>query len=67
MPLYGVLAPWQIKAVETWINNGAKDIFNNSPSLLNYEPSTGGMLAYVNNTSGNRSNIITTSNIRITK
>ncbi len=54
MPLYDVLAPWQIKAVETWINNGAKDIFNNSPSLPNYEPSTGGVLAYVNNTSGAR-------------
>lgn len=54
MPLYDVLENWQIKAVETWINNGAKDIFGNTPSLPNYEPSTGGVLAYLNNTSGTR-------------
>ena len=54
MPLYDVLAPWQIKAVEDWINSGAKDIFDNSPSIPNYEPSTGGVLAYLNDTSGTR-------------
>lgn len=54
MPLYDVLAPWQIKAVEDWINNGAKDIFDKSPSIPNYEPSTGGVLAYLNDTSGIR-------------
>ncbi len=54
MPLYDVLAPWQINAVKNWINNGAKDIFDNSPSIPNYEPSTGGVLAYLNDTSGIR-------------
>ncbi|MGB1039629.1 MAG: hypothetical protein ACPGVD_02000 [Flavobacteriales bacterium] len=54
MPLYDVLKPWQVKAVEDWILNGAKDIFGNSPNIPNYEPSAGGILAYLNNTSGTR-------------
>lgn len=54
MPLYDVLGDWQIDAVENWILNGAKDIFGNSPTIPNYEPSTGGVLAYLNNFSGTR-------------
>lgn len=54
MPLYDVLAPWQIEAIENWILNGAKDIFGVSPNIPNYEPSTGGVLAYLNDSSGMR-------------
>ena len=54
MPLYDVLQSWQIKAVEKWIMDGAKDIFGNSSSVPNYEPSSAGMLAYLNNVSGTR-------------
>lgn len=54
MPLYDALADWQVESIENWILGGAKDIFGNSPSIPNYEPSTGGILAYLNNTSGTR-------------
>ncbi len=61
MPLYDVLDDWQIESVEKWILEGAKDIFGNSPSIPNYEPSTGGLLAYLNNTSGTRLDTVRTS------
>ena len=54
MPLYDVLADWQVKDIEKWILNGAKDIFGNSSNIPNLEPTTGGVLAYLNDTSGIR-------------
>lgn len=54
MPLYDVLPQNQIKHIETWILNGAKNVYDVAPNLPNLQPSTGGVLAYINDTSGLR-------------
>lgn len=46
MPLYDTLLPRQIELITNWIKNGAKDMFGNTPSLPNPEPSTFGIVAY---------------------
>jgi hypothetical protein len=64
MPLYDdPLTPRQVQLIRDWINNGAKDIFGNSPVLPNNEPTFFGILAYANDTMGmrldtNRDNIV---------
>jgi hypothetical protein len=54
MPLYDVMSENEIKQVETWILNGAKNVFDVNPNLPNLQPSSGGVLAYLNDTSGIR-------------
>jgi len=54
MPLYDQLTVAEIKAIETWIINGAKDVFGNSPLLPNAQPSTLGLIAYKGDTTGIR-------------
>lgn len=54
MPLYDTLAPWQIELINTWILNGAKDIFGNDPSVPNAEPAPFGMVAYLDDVNGMR-------------
>lgn len=46
MPLYDTLADWQIEMVKNWIANGAKDMFNNTPSMAPKLPSFYGIVAY---------------------
>ena len=40
--------------IENWILNGAKDIFDNSPVLPNFQPSPFGLLAFLGDTTGMR-------------
>lgn len=55
MPLYdNALSSQELKNLETWILNGAKDIFGNTPSIPDFQPTTGGFLAFLNDTSGIR-------------
>jgi hypothetical protein len=55
MPLYDdPLTSNQVTLIKDWINNGAKDIFGNSPLLPNSEPTFFGLLAYDTDTSGIR-------------
>ena len=54
MPLYDVLPQNQIKHIETWILNGAKNVFDVAPNLPDLQPTNGGVIAYINDTSGNR-------------
>lgn len=37
-----------IDNIRTWINNGAKDQFGNSPSNIDFTPQMGGLLVFVN-------------------
>jgi hypothetical protein len=37
-----------IENIRTWINNGAKDQFGNSPSNIDFTPQMGGLLVFVN-------------------
>lgn len=54
MPLYDTLYPHQIKKIEQWILEGAKDIFDNVPKMPNYQPSTFGLVAFKDDTTGIR-------------
>lgn len=54
MPLYDVMSDHEILQIEKWILNGAKDIFGVTPNVPDMQPSTGGVLAYLNDTSGMR-------------
>ncbi len=54
MPLYDVMSDHEVEQIETWILNGAKDVFDIAPNLPNLQPSSGGVLAYLNDTSGIR-------------
>lgn len=54
MPLYDTLAQWQIDAITTWINEGAKDIAGNIPEFADLQPFTAGYAAFLNDTTGVR-------------
>lgn len=54
MPLYDVMSEHEIEQIEQWILTGAKNVFDVAPSQPNLQPSTGGVLAYLNDTSGVR-------------
>ena len=54
MPLYDELTQGEIEAIETWILDGAKDVFGNSPAFPDMQPATFGVIAYEDNTSGLR-------------
>ncbi len=62
MPLYDqALNAGEMKIIEDWILNGAKDIFGNSHSIPNYQPTFFGLLAYENDTTGYRYDTTRTS------
>ena len=46
MPLYSTLSAEDIQNIETWILNGAKDMFGNTYSLVNTEPQLTGVIAF---------------------
>jgi hypothetical protein len=50
----GILPQEKIDAIAAWIMNGAPDIQGNVSSLPNQEPTTFGVLAYINDTTGLR-------------
>ncbi|HUM47350.1 MAG TPA: hypothetical protein PLD84_10495 [Chitinophagales bacterium] len=47
MPLYDTLYPAQREKISQWIMNGAPDLFGNSPSIPNYQPTLYGIVAYL--------------------
>lgn len=63
MPLYDVMSDHEIKQIENWILDGAKNIYGVTPSLPNLQPSMGGVLAYLNDTSGIRYDTVRTNDI----
>lgn len=46
MPLYDSLPPRQIELITNWINDGAQDIFGQTPQLPNPQPYFYGLVAY---------------------
>lgn len=54
MPLYDTLYPEEREKIAEWILDGAPDVFGNSPMLPDYQPTTYGFVAYVNDTNGVR-------------
>jgi len=54
MPLYDTLYPEEREKITAWILNGAEDVFGNSPTLPDYQPTTYGYIAYLNDTAGVR-------------
>ena len=54
MPLYDTLTPREVDLITNWIDNGAPDIFGNSHTIPNLSPSTFGVIAYLNDTTGMR-------------
>jgi hypothetical protein len=50
MPLYSQpLSTSELENIKTWINNGAKDMFGNSPKFPNNEPQVSGYIAINSN------------------
>jgi hypothetical protein len=47
MPLYDVLPVHQQIKIRNWIQQGAPDVFGNSPDLPKYSPALAGMVAYL--------------------
>jgi hypothetical protein len=45
MPLYDSLPDWQVANIGKWIQNGAKDLFDQSPVFPDYKPSLFGVYA----------------------
>lgn len=54
MPLYDTLYPEERAAITQWILNGAPDVFGQSPTLADFQPTTYGYIAYLNDTTGMR-------------
>ena len=54
MPLYDTLSSREIELIRNWIDNGAKDIFGNSPVQTAPQPTFFGVLAFVDDTTGAR-------------
>lgn len=54
MPLYDTLYPEEREKITQWILNGAPDVFNQAPTLADYQPVTYGFIAYENDTNGMR-------------
>ena len=54
MPLYDTLYPNERQIIIDWILDGAKDVFGQSPTLADFQPTTYGFIAYENDTDGVR-------------
>ena len=54
MPLYDTLTPGELQAIKDWISGGALDVFGNSPTQANLQPTFFGLLAYDTDTTGVR-------------
>lgn len=54
MPLYDTLSDKEIERIKNWIDNGAEDIFGNSPIKGSALPSAFGLLVFENDTNGVR-------------
>ena len=54
MPLYDTLYPNERQIIIDWILDGAKDVFGQSPTLADFQPTTYGFIAYQNDTDGIR-------------
>ncbi|HAW51670.1 MAG TPA: hypothetical protein DCX54_04980 [Flavobacteriales bacterium] len=54
MPLYDSLSKKEIERITNWINEGAEDLFGNSPIKPSHLPSVFGLLAFENDTGGMR-------------
>jgi len=54
MPLYDVMSNHEIEQIEKWILAGAKNVFDVNPSQPDMQPTNGGVLAFLNDTSGVR-------------
>lgn len=54
MPLYDVMSQHEIQQIEQWILDGAKNVFDVNPMQPNLQPTNGGVLAFLNDTSGMR-------------
>lgn len=67
MPLYDVMSDHEIEQIETWILNGAKNVFDVAPNIPDMQPTTGGVLAFLNDTNGVRLDTIRDNSVSAMK
>lgn len=54
MPLYDTLYPEEREKITEWILNGAPDVFGQTPTLADFQPTTYGFIVYDTDTNGMR-------------